>query len=75
MIRGETFDFDERDHALLDSFAAQAAVAVEDARLYAAEAEARDAAEAAMRVKSDFLGHDEPRDPDAAGRHRRAERD
>ena len=55
MIRGEPFDLDERDHALLGSFAAQAAVAVENARLYAAEAEARGAAEAAMRVKSDFL--------------------
>ena len=55
MVRGEPFDFDERDHALLNSFVAQAAVAVENARLYAAEAEARDAAEAAMRVKSDFL--------------------
>jgi signal transduction histidine kinase/ActR/RegA family two-component response regulator len=55
MVRGEPFAFDERDRALLDSFVAQAAVAVENAQLYAAVAEARDAAEAAMRVKSDFL--------------------
>ena len=55
MLRNDPFEFDERDHALLNSFAAQAAVAVENAQLYAAAAEARDAAEAAMRVKSDFL--------------------
>ncbi|MFN8635235.1 MAG: ATP-binding protein [Chloroflexota bacterium] len=55
MIRSEPFQFDARDRALLDSFASQAAVAVQNARLYAAVNEARDAAEVAMRVKSDFL--------------------
>jgi signal transduction histidine kinase/ActR/RegA family two-component response regulator/HAMP domain-containing protein len=55
MMRSEPFNFDARDNALLNSFVAQAAVAVENARLYAAAAEARDTAEVAMRVKSDFL--------------------
>jgi len=55
LFQSEPFAFDERDTALLKSFVAQAAVAVENARLYAAAAEARDAAEVAMRVKSDFL--------------------
>jgi signal transduction histidine kinase/CheY-like chemotaxis protein len=55
LFQSEPFNFDERDTALLNSFVAQAAVAVENAQLYAAAAEARDAAEVAMRVKSEFL--------------------
>jgi PAS domain S-box-containing protein len=45
------------DQALLDSFAAQAAAAIRNASLYAAEAEARDAAEAAAGAKSEFLAN------------------
>jgi signal transduction histidine kinase/CheY-like chemotaxis protein len=46
---------DAEERQLLDSFTAQAAVALEHARLYAAESDARLAAEAATRAKSEFL--------------------
>ncbi|MCC7369731.1 MAG: GAF domain-containing protein [Chloroflexi bacterium] len=55
LMHSEPLPLTARDRALLDSFAAQAAVAIENARLYAAVADARDAAETAMRVKADFL--------------------
>jgi GAF domain-containing protein len=45
------------NQALLDGFVAQAAVAIRNASLYAAEAAARDAAEAATRAKSEFLAN------------------
>jgi signal transduction histidine kinase/DNA-binding response OmpR family regulator len=45
------------DQALLDSFVAQAAVAIRNASLYATEATARDAAELAARAKSEFLAN------------------
>lgn len=45
------------DQGLLDSFVAQAAVAIRNAALYSAEAEARDTAEAATRAKSEFLAN------------------
>jgi signal transduction histidine kinase/DNA-binding response OmpR family regulator len=51
------FHFEPEDQALLDSFVAQAAVAVRNASLYANEAEARQAAELAARVKSEFLAN------------------
>src|SRR5262249_15020421 len=51
------FDLTPEDQALLDSFVAQAAVAIRNAALYAAEATARNAAEAAARVKSEFLAN------------------
>ena len=48
------FQLSPDDQALLDSFVAQAAVAIRNAALYAAEAEARRAAELATRSKSEF---------------------
>ena len=51
------FQLSADDQALLDSFVAQAAVAIRNAALYAAEAEARRAAELATRVKSEFLAN------------------
>jgi signal transduction histidine kinase/CheY-like chemotaxis protein len=45
------------DQALLDSFIAQAAVAIRNASLYTAEAAARSVAEAATQVKSEFLAN------------------
>lgn len=45
------------DQALLDSFVAQAAVALRNASLYAAESAARDAAESANRLKNEFLAN------------------
>src|SRR5205807_5465447 len=53
----EPFRFAPDDQALLDSFGAQAAVAIHNASLYAAEAAARDAAEVAARAKSEFLAN------------------
>jgi signal transduction histidine kinase/CheY-like chemotaxis protein len=51
------FQLDCDDQALLDSFVAQAAVAIRNAALYTTEAEARRAAELATRVKSEFLAN------------------
>jgi PAS domain S-box-containing protein len=51
------FDLGPDDQALLDSFVAQAAVAIRNASLYATEATARDAAEAIVRAKSEFLAN------------------
>ncbi len=51
------FDLGADQRGLLDSFAAQAAIAIRNAALYAAEAAARDAAEAATRLKGEFLAN------------------
>jgi len=53
----QPFHFAPEDQSLLESFAAQAAVALRNAALYTAEAAARDAAEAATRAKSEFLAN------------------
>jgi PAS domain S-box-containing protein len=53
----QPFDLTPEDQALLDSFVAQAAVAIRNASLYAAEAKARNTAEAAAQVKSEFLAN------------------
>ena len=53
----QPFRFAPDDQSLLESFAAQAAVAIRNAALYTAEAAARDAAEAATRAKSEFLAN------------------
>src|SRR5215510_1320496 len=53
----QPFHFAPEDQGLLGSFAAQAAVAIRNAALYTAEADARDAAEAATRAKSEFLAN------------------
>jgi two-component system sensor histidine kinase/response regulator len=49
------FNFGLDDQTLLDTFVAQAAVAICNASIYAVEAMARDAAEAATHAKSAFL--------------------
>lgn len=51
------FHFAPEDQSFLESFVAQAAVALRNAALYTAEAAARDAAEAATRAKSAFLAN------------------
>jgi PAS domain S-box-containing protein len=51
------FCFGPDEQALLDSFVAQAAVAIRNAALYAAEAAARATAEAATRARSEFLAN------------------
>jgi signal transduction histidine kinase/CheY-like chemotaxis protein/HPt (histidine-containing phosphotransfer) domain-containing protein len=53
----QPFQLTPDEQTLLDSFVAQAAVAIRNASLYAAEAAARDAAEAATRAKSEFLAN------------------
>jgi signal transduction histidine kinase/CheY-like chemotaxis protein len=53
----QPFRFAPEDQNLLGSFAAQAAVAIRNAALYTAEANARDAAEAATQAKSEFLAN------------------
>ena len=57
MIGRQPFQFAPDEQALLDSFVAQAAVAIRNASLYSAEAAAREAAEAATRAKSEFLAN------------------
>ena len=49
------FSLRPEEHALLESFVAQAATAIRNARLYADEARAKEAARAADRAKSAFL--------------------
>jgi signal transduction histidine kinase/DNA-binding response OmpR family regulator/HPt (histidine-containing phosphotransfer) domain-containing protein len=53
----QPFCLDADDQNLLDSFVAQAAVALRNASLYAAMARARDAAEAGTRAKGEFLAN------------------
>jgi signal transduction histidine kinase/DNA-binding response OmpR family regulator len=57
LIGRHPFHFGPDDQIILDSFVAQAAVAIRNARLYAAEAAARIAAEATARAKSEFLAN------------------
>jgi signal transduction histidine kinase/DNA-binding response OmpR family regulator/HAMP domain-containing protein len=57
LIGSQPFRFESEERELLESFAAQAAVAIRNASLYADEAVARDAAEAATRAKSEFLAN------------------
>ena len=57
LIDRKPFQFGPDDQTLLDSFVAQAAVAIRNASLYATEAEARRTAELATRVKSEFLAN------------------
>lgn len=47
--------FDERHERVIEAFATQAAIALNNARLYEAAERARDEAEAASRVKDEFL--------------------
>jgi signal transduction histidine kinase len=49
--------FDESDLAVLQSLANQAAIAIENAELYASASQAREAAEVASRAKSTFLAN------------------
>ena len=57
LIGRRPFRFGPDDEELLNSFVVQAAVAIRNARLYAAEGEARSAAEAATHAKSAFLAN------------------
>ncbi len=53
----QPFHLKPDEQALLDNFVAQAAAAIRNAALYAAEGAARDAAEAATHAKSEFLAN------------------
>ncbi|HSF32332.1 MAG TPA: GAF domain-containing protein [Candidatus Tectomicrobia bacterium] len=53
----QPFHLKPDEQALLDNFVAQAAAAIRNAALYAAEGAARDAAESATRAKSEFLAN------------------
>ena len=53
----QPFQFSPDDQDLLDSFVAQAAVALRNASLYAAEAATRHTAQVAAQVKSEFLAN------------------
>ncbi|MGZ5659467.1 MAG: response regulator, partial [Caldimonas sp.] len=55
MMRKETDSLRERDNALLRTFADQAVIAIQNARLFNEAQEARAAAEAANEAKSSFL--------------------
>jgi signal transduction histidine kinase/DNA-binding response OmpR family regulator len=57
LLGREPFRLGPDDHAMLNSFVAQAAVAIRNASLYAAETAARSVAEAATRMKSEFLAN------------------
>jgi signal transduction histidine kinase len=57
LVGRQPFRCAPEDQSLLESFAAQAAVALRHAARYTAEAAARDAAEAATRAKSEFLSN------------------
>ena len=53
----QPFEFGPDEQPLLNSFVAQAAAAIRNAALYATEATARDAAEAAAKARSEFLAN------------------
>ncbi len=57
LIDRKPFHLPPDDQALLESFVTQAAIALRNASLYAAERAARDAAEAATKAKSEFLAN------------------
>jgi signal transduction histidine kinase/DNA-binding response OmpR family regulator len=57
LLGREPFHFGPDEQTLLESFVAQAAVAVQNAARYAAEMAARDGAEVATRAKSEFLAN------------------
>src|SRR5262245_12144427 len=57
LIGRQPFNLRADEQELLQSFVAQAAIAINNARLFAAEATARSEAEAATRAKSEFLAN------------------